>query len=166
MSMVTGTGVANREGSAKARWSLEVGGAAHLPLISRWAVMVAATGKSLVTDEVMLVPAELFRVGGQGSIRGYSDREFAFRSVAFGQLELLMYLGDQTSLYVFGDGGAGFTDKITFHRSDRTVLLGYGVGIRAPTRIGTLSIEWARNAKETRGLGRIHFGFKTPLSAQ
>jgi len=44
-------------------------------------------------------------------------------------------------------------------------LLGYGVGIRLPVKIGEMALEWARNKDDGRGLGRVHVGFRNMVSS-
>ena len=110
-------------------------------------------------------PAELYRVGGYNSLRGYSDQEFSFKTVGYAQAECLFYYNPQGSLYLFADAGMGFgaADRLTL--SSGTRLFGYGLGIRIPSKIGSAAIEWARNYLDTKSLGRVHVSVMNPISA-
>jgi hemolysin activation/secretion protein len=101
----------------------------------------------------------MFRVGGYRSVRGYMENEFAFRTVVYDQFEYLYYFGPTASVYLFTDNGFGFEQSLTRARwGDRTEFLGYGAGIRIPARLGTLTLEWARNISRSdrTSWGRIN----------
>jgi len=159
----TGSGVANREKSYS-RASMDASAGVHLPLFARYA---AAAGRvrasSLFTDEDYLPPAELFRVGGHGSLRGYSEEEFAFRSALYSQGEILFYFNKTGSVFAFIDGGAGFDSPEKLSLDDARWMLGYGVGVRFPSRLGTVSLEWARNVDDGWSLGRVHVGVRAEM---
>ena len=119
--------------------------------------------KHLITKEQNLITAEKFRTGGYNSVRGYSDNEFAFRTLVYGQLEYLMYFIGTGAVYIFSDGGVGFEQKIELN-GNYSSILGYGVGIRLPSRIGIMTMEWARNFRDHKSLGRIHIRFQNELA--
>lgn len=150
-----GLAVADRGGREHTRWSAEFGGDIHVPLGRVQAVAGRIVSKNLFTDEQVLTPAEVYRVGGHESIRGYAAEQFAFRNVAYTQIEYLLYFGRAASAFIFIDGGLGFTGGLE-HSSEYTTLLGYGLGVRIPVRIGSATIQWGRNIDDHQGLGRIH----------
>jgi outer membrane protein assembly factor BamA len=160
-SVRTGSGVANRDKKmTRSRAELSVGG--HWPFFTRYAFAGRICGKTLFTDEQYLPPAELYRFGGYNSLRGYSDDEFAFRSALISQTEALIYLGRSSSVFIFCDGGIGFRHPGALSVSDGSKMLGYGAGMRFPSRLGTVSLEWGRNIDDATGsLGRVHVGIRT-----
>jgi outer membrane protein assembly factor BamA len=159
-SILTGSGAANRE-KPYARSKAEAAAGIHYPLYGPCAAAARACAKSLFTEEGYLPPAELYRIGGHGSLRGYSEDEYAFRAAAFSQLELLYYFDRAGSVYIFTDGGLGFNKNNYLSVSEAEKLLGYGIGLRFPSRVGTVSLEWARNIGDKESLGRLHVGVKT-----
>jgi len=159
-SVKTGSGAANREKSYT-RNKAEAAVGAHYPIFQNYAVAGRVCAKSLFTEEEYLPPAELYRTGGHGSLRGYSEDEYAFRTVAFSQIELLYYFDRAGSVYLFTDGGVGFNDPNHLSMNGADKLLGYGIGLRFPSRLGTVSLEWARNIKDEKSLGRLHVGVRT-----
>ncbi|MDR2727935.1 MAG: hypothetical protein LBB56_02295, partial [Chitinispirillales bacterium] len=106
---------------------------------------------------------ELYRFGGYNSLRGYSEEEFAFRSALVSQAEALIYFNRTSSVFIFCDGGVGFQNQGAFSVSDGKKMLGYGAGIRFPSRLGTVSLEWGRNIDDASSLGRVHVGVKTGI---
>ncbi|MDR2591955.1 MAG: BamA/TamA family outer membrane protein [Chitinispirillales bacterium] len=163
-SVKTGGGAARREKSY-ARNKAEAAAGIHYPISENYAVAGRVCAKSLFTEEEYLPPAELYRTGGHGSLRGYSEDEYAFRSVAFSQIELLYYFDRAGSVYIFTDGGAGFNvnDMNRLSMANAEKLLGYGIGLRFPSRLGTVSLEWARNVADGKSLGRVHVGVRTGI---
>jgi outer membrane protein assembly factor BamA len=159
-SVRSGSGAANRERSY-ARGKAEAAAGMHYPIYKNYAAAGRICAKSLFTEEEYLPPAELYRIGGQGSLRGYSEEGYAFRAAAFSQIELLYYFDRAGSVYLFADGGAGFNAPDRLSAADAEKLLGYGVGIRFPSRLGTVSLEWARNIDDGKSLGRLHVGVRS-----
>jgi len=163
-SVKTGGGAARREKSYT-RSKAEAVAGIHYPVLENYAVAGRVCAKSLFTDEGYLPPAELYRTGGHGSLRGYSEDEYAFRSAAFSQIELLYYFDSAGSVYIFTDGGAGFnvneSNRLSIDDADK--LFGYGIGLRFPSRLGAVSLEWARNIDDGKSLGRLHVGIRTGI---
>jgi len=163
-SVKTGSGAAKREKSYT-RNKAEAAAGIHYPILENYAAAGRICAKSLFTDEEYLPPAELYRTGGHGSLRGYSEDEYAFRSVAYSQIELMYYFDRAGSVYIFTDGGIGFnvneSNRLSMTEADK--LLGYGIGLRFPSRLGAVSLEWARNIDDGKSLGRLHVGIRTGI---
>lgn len=158
----SGSGVARKDKNYS-RTRIEFLMGAHLPLFSWQALQLRLVSKHLISKEQNLIAAEKFRTGGYNSVRGYSDNEFAFRTLIYGQLEYLMYFTGAGAVYIFSDGGVGFEQKIELN-GNHSSMLGYGVGIRLPSRIGIMTMEWARNFRDQKSLGRIHVRFQNELA--
>lgn len=157
-SLAVGGGVAERERDYS-RSNVEFMAGFHAPLLNHQALHVRVVTDYLNTAESTLVAAELYQVGGYGSVRGYLDNEFAFRTVAYDQLEYLYYFSATGSAYIFCDNGFGFTQSITAVRwGEETGFLGYGIGVRLPAKFGIVTLEWARNKDDGNSLGRLHVG--------
>ncbi len=162
----TGSGIANRSKEKFSRWNFNFSAGIHIPLFKKQAFV----GK-FVTDAITLNKKDTLhkveqnRVGGNSSIRGYSQNQFAFNNVAYLQTEYLFYFNQLGSLYILMDGGVGFPGQIRLNSDNRFEMFGYGVGIKIPVKLGILSMEWARNYKEKRGPGRIHFRISNSVSS-
>ena len=161
-SLAMGSGLArNNSAAATVRWQARGAAGFQVALFTTQAVAYRVLGATLLTTEQNLPPTELNRAGGSGSLRGYSDNEISNRSIVFNQLEYMVYFSPQSRIYAFSDGGAGFNAASDLGDNSYRILLGYGLGISAPTPAGILTVEWARNWQDTRSIGRIHVGLKT-----
>ncbi|MDO5576920.1 MAG: hypothetical protein Q4F84_07555, partial [Fibrobacter sp.] len=159
----TGTGIAKKNGVSQTRTNIGFSFGAHAPVFGNQAVIGRIVTRHLITKEKDLVPAEMYRVGGHNSVRGYSDKQFAFKTVAYGQLEYALYFKKVGSVYIFTDGGVGLRERDD-SGSRYQSMFGYGAGIRFPSRLGTMTLEWAGNYKESKIPDRIHVRFQNPLS--
>ncbi|MFP4013916.1 MAG: BamA/TamA family outer membrane protein [Chitinispirillaceae bacterium] len=162
LSIRTGSGVADRE-TAYTRNRMEIEAGIHAPFGKRYAFLGRIVTENLFTDEENLSPAEHYRTGGSESLRGYSEDEFSFRSVAYIQTECLLYFNKNSSLFIFLDGGTGFDKPGSFSLADRKDMLGYGVGVRFPSKLGSVTLEWGRNIHDSKSAGRVHLGIQTVL---
>jgi outer membrane protein assembly factor BamA len=164
LTIRTGSGFSRKERVYnRSHIDFTVGG--HVPAFTHQAVVLRAVSGHLISREDSFVPAELYRVGGNRSLRGYTEDAFAFRSVLYGQIEYLYYFRPRASVYIFSDGGAGFEHDLSFDNRDRTTMLGYGLGVRLPARNGTLSVAWARSIDDYRNFGRVHVRYQSHLAA-
>jgi outer membrane protein assembly factor BamA len=155
-SFATGGGIAKRDQSYT-RTHVDFFTGLHIPFFRSQAVRIRCATMHMISDEDTLVDAEMYRIGGYRTIRGYNENEFAFRTVAFDQLELLHYFSAQGSAYIFCDNGFGSAQSLTHANWGRRVeYMGYGLGIRVPARLGVLTLEWARNIHDVKSLGRVH----------
>jgi hypothetical protein len=153
------TGVARRKQGDYTRWNFEFSADTHTPLGRQNALAARLASRSLITGEDSLPNAELYRCGGYRSVRGYNDKVFAFRSLAYLQTEIHRYFGELASVYIFSDGGLGIRKRNPGPTiDDATPMLGYGIGLRMPVKIGIGRFEWARNFRDGRSLGRLHAG--------
>jgi hypothetical protein len=85
--------------------------------------------------------------------------------VFYVQGEYLVYFSSEGAVYAFSDAGVGFGPYDQLNMSGATRMLSYGIGLHIPVKIGTATIEWARNFKDTESLGRIHVSIQNPISA-
>ena len=162
--IATGSGVTHKD-RRYTRSHVDFSAMAHLPLPMRHqALLVRGVTGHIISREESMLAAEMYRVGGNWSLRGYSEDEFAFRTVLRGQSEYLYYFQKNASVYLLCDGGIGFPGGIDHDRSF-TSMLGYGAGMRIPVATGTLSIAWARSIADRRSPGRIHVRLQNALSS-
>ncbi len=165
MEIRTGSGYARNYGRQFDRYNVEISGNVHMPFFVRQALYFGAVCQTLFTrpDDSLRTP-ELYRTGGYRSVRGYSDNEFAFKTVGYTQTAYLFYFSPEGAVYAFVDAGAGFGPNSQPTISDATVLFGYGIGLRIPVSIGTATLEWARNYTDTKSFGRLHVSIQNPIS--
>ncbi len=160
-----GSGLVQYNGTQLNRWHGDAMYGIQVPVNFRHALAGRVVFGTILADPMdTLKTVELYRTGGYKSLRGYSDNEFAFRTVAYEQLEYRFYFNYSGSLFIFMDAGMGLyrDSRPGFHEAEK--LLGYGAGIRIPVKIGDASIEWARKYSETSGWGRLHISIRNNLA--
>ena len=119
-------------------------------------------GTVFAHDPLSLPSVLLFRAGGQGSVRGYGyqslgvpvgDAIIGGRYVATGTLEVDHWLAPRFPQW----GIAGFVDagNAGNRLSDLSPVVGYGVGARWRSPVGTLDLDVAHGIDN--GTTRIHF---------
>jgi outer membrane protein assembly factor BamA len=163
VAIEVGSGIAKKDKDYN-RSHVDFSIGAHIPFFLSQALYSRLVTSHIITSEKTLLPVELNRVGGHNSIRGYAENEFAFRTVVYGQLELLHYFNTNGSVFILLDGGIGFEDEPKFTHNSYSKLFGYGLGIRIPSRLGLMTLEWARNYQDKKNLGRVHVQFQNDLS--
>lgn len=165
LELKTGSGLATNMGRQFDRWHVDVTGYTQFPFTLHHAATCRIVGQTIFTQpQDTLRSVELYRTGGYKSVRGYSDYEFAFQTVCYSQFEYLYYFNTYGALYAFADMGLGFNQNTQWQMENGIKMLGYGLGIKIPVKIGTAKIEWARNYQESKGLGRIHISIQNPIS--
>lgn len=137
------------------RWTIDA--ELYVPTF-RWQTMLFGLhGKQVKTAEKHISVADLFRVGGTGSLRGYREDEFLGDRIAWMNLEYRYLLADQSRAFVFVDGGY-FSRKETNSKIVEDYKFSYGFGLRIETRLGIIGIDYGLG--EGRGLtsGLVHIG--------
>jgi hypothetical protein len=161
-----GSGLQQTQGEQLNRWHIDINTGLQIPLSLRYAVSARAVAGTFITDiRDTLQTVELYRTGGYNSLRGYTDNEFAFKTVLYEQLEYLYYFNYNGAVFVFLDGGIGFNENVPIRVPSGTKMLGYGVGMRIPVKIGDAAIEWARNYTDTQSWGRIHIAVSNNVAS-
>jgi hypothetical protein len=161
-----GSGIVQYNGRQLNRWHIDLTYGSQASINFRHAAVGRIVFGTVLTGALdTLQTVELYRTGGYNSLRGYSDNEFAFRTVAYGQVEYHFYFNYNGSVFIFMDAGCGFYRDSRVSLPDAEKLFGYGAGIRIPVKIGDASIEWARKYSESSGWGRLHIVIRNNLAA-
>ena len=131
------------------RWHYEAGGQVLLPMGRRWVLSVrgqiqAVTQTNGVTDDARI------RLGGATRIRGYREEAFWVTEAFWGSVEWRYVMGMRSRVFAFADWG------MLNDTQGRLWPLGYGFGLNADSRMGTVGIVfgWARG--EGAGQGKVH----------
>lgn len=96
--------------------------------------------------------AELYRVGGASTLRGYREDQFRGAQVAWTNIEYRVITGKLSRMFIFGD--AGFISGTPSGRDESK--LSYGAGIRLTTAIGQIGIDYGIGADDTFSNGKVH----------
>jgi len=96
--------------------------------------------------------AELYRVGGASTLRGYREDQFRGARVGWTNIEYRVITGKLSRMFIFGDAGS-ISGTPTGRDESK---LSYGVGIRLTTAIGQIGIDYGVGADDTFSSGKVH----------
>ena len=104
--------------------------------------------------------ADLFRLGGTSSLRGYLENQFLGSRVAWSNLEYRFLLTRRSYIFTFFDTGyflrAAEPDRNIEKLED--FKMGYGLGLSVETGLGVLGVSFALGKGDSFSQGKIHFG--------
>jgi outer membrane protein insertion porin family len=123
-----------------------------IPVSGRQVLAIAVHGREVSTDSPG--PADLYRLGGFRTLRGFREEQFSGVRTAWGAAEYRFLTGGRSFLYGFFDPGyvkeAGEAgDFFTY---------GYGIGMRLETGVGLIGVSFALGEGDPIGQTKIHFG--------
>ena len=123
-------------------------------------VVLALSNQTAFLSGKYLLENELFKLGGQKSLRGFNELSLLATSYTFGNVEIRLLLEQNSFLFAFYNQG--------YLRNDTTQLifsdfpLGFGTGVNFETNLGILSVSYALGKQKNNPLnlrqGKIHFG--------
>jgi outer membrane protein assembly factor BamA len=148
------------EGLAQER--LHVVARVYVPLSRRQVFAAGGEAEALLSSEYD--EADLVRLGGAKSLRGYNEEQFAGRFVARGFVEYRMLL-DRLS-YVFAFADLGYVESVALAApgdSRTNAYPGFGVGIQFDTSIGLMNATYGMNADDGPLNGKVHVGLSFAL---
>ncbi len=100
--------------------------------------------------------ADLYRLGGARSLRGYNEEQFAGHRTARLLAEIRYLLTPPTFIFGFLDLGYVATPPLPGTDSRAAWHPGYGLGLQLQTGAGLLNLSYALNPDEPLLDGRIH----------
>lgn len=104
--------------------------------------------------------ADLFRLGGINSVRGYREGQFLASRTAWTNIELRYSLTRRSFAALFYDMGYYRRPADDFYNvpAQEGFLYGYGLGIRVETALGMFGVSYALGKGDSILEGKIHFG--------
>jgi outer membrane protein assembly factor BamA len=131
-------------------------GAAYYPLSTRQVLRVGVDARALIADE--FDRADLFRVGGAMSLRGYDEDRFLTRLVVMSNIEVRHRIDRLSFLYAFTDVAYLERPALADMEGFAGLRAGFGVGMRFDAGFGLLSVSLAMNPQDGPQAPRIHAG--------
>ena len=130
-------------------------GEAFLPVRARQVVALAAR-LGLVTSTEEDVPFhEQLTLGGATSLRGYREEQFRGTRTALATLEYRFLLTRRSRALAFLDAGYYYRGGSNYAKD---VKLGYGIGLRAETRLGIIALDYGLGEGDSLLDGKLHVG--------
>lgn len=127
-------------------------------LFTNQIIAVGLTGKELRGS--FFEESDLFRLGGNNSLRGYREEQFLGSRVAWSNLEYRFLLTRRSYAFAFFDTGYYLRNE----DAERNILknedfnIGYGIGLSIETGLGVLGVSFALAKGDSFSDGKIHFG--------
>ena len=119
----------------------------------RQVVALLARVEALASTEDEVPYHELLTLGGARSLRGYREEQFRGTRVALGSVEYRFLLGRRSRAIAFVDAGYWYRDGSNVASDTH---LGYGIGLRGDTRLGTISIDYGLGEGDDLLDGKLH----------
>ena len=105
---------------------------------------------------------EMFKIGGEGQIRGFTENELLASTYLLYSAELRYLFGRNSDVHLFFDGGTYEQQGYNSYLFDNP--FGFGAGVNIGVRSGTFYFDYAlprqRGNKISFKTGKIHFGVK------
>lgn len=98
---------------------------------------------------------ELLVLGGSTSLRGYREEQFRGTRTAVATLEYRYVLGRRSRAVAFLDVGYFYRGGANLAKDTK---LGYGIGLRGETRLGTISLDYGLGEGDGLLDGKLHVG--------
>jgi len=124
----------------------------YVPAGGRQVVALALHGREVSTDDPG--PADLYRLGGFRTLRGFREEQFSGVRTAWGAAEYRFLAGGRSFFYGFFDPGYVREANDT----PEFFTYGYGIGMRIETGIGLVGVSFALGKGDPIAQTKIHFG--------
>ncbi len=123
-------------------------------------VVLALSNQTALLGGNNLLENELFKLGGQKSLRGFNELSLLATSYTFANAEIRYLLAQNSFFFAFYNHGYLRNDTAQLKFSD--FPLGLGTGVNFDTNLGILSVSYALGKQKNNPLnlrqGKIHFG--------
>ncbi len=159
-SVETG-GATVREHSSTRQERLTLSARLYRPLGRRAVAVAGLDGYALRSP--LYEEAELFRLGGAATLRGYDESRFRARYALRALAETRLLLDRLSYAFAFFDGGYIDQPAAPGVSSLRGFYPGYGIGMQLSTGIGLVVATYAASPEAGLTAGRIHLGLSLGL---
>ncbi|RZL28459.1 MAG: hypothetical protein EOO96_20865, partial [Pedobacter sp.] len=142
--------------STSYRWFSQIN--YYVPLAKQ--LVFAVANQTAFLSGKYLLDNEIFRIGGQRSLRGFNELSILATSYTIGNAEVRYLLEQNSFLFAFYNQAYLQYKTPTINYSD--FPLGFGAGVNFETNLGILSVSYALGKQKNIPLnlrqGKIHFG--------
>ena len=126
----------------------------YLPTGGHSALALGLHG-AMVRERPSISPEARLRLGGTTTIRGYREEAFLAAGAAWINLEWRRLFGRQSRAFAFVDFGA-VNDPERDGRRRVFYPVGYGIGLRADSRLGLVGLDYGLAKGDSPGQGKVH----------
>lgn len=144
----------------KTSYRLMGGITGYIPIYKQLIIMLRTQAGSMLTGPHYL--NEMFKIGGEGQIRGFTENELYASTYLLYSAELRYLFGRNSDVHLFFDGGT--YEQQGYYNYLFDTPFGFGLGVNVGVRSGVFYFEYAlprqRNNPISLKTGKIHFGVK------
>ncbi|NOY57457.1 MAG: BamA/TamA family outer membrane protein, partial [Calditrichaeota bacterium] len=123
------------------RERIEMDAELYVPTFRYQTILVGLHGRQVKSNEEKLSVADLYRLGGTNTLRGYREDEFLGERLAWLNLEYRYLLGPRSRAFLFFDAGYIMRAKEN-HKIPEQTKFSYGFGFRIETRLGIIGVDY------------------------
>lgn len=123
-----------------------------------WVTNVSGHARILTSDEPRVQTADLFKLGGARTLRGFREEQFLGEQIAWTTVEARYWLGQSSRFAFFSDWG-GVANNSKSRESDSReweAHLAYGLGLRLETGIGIWGVDYGIATSNSPLNGQLH----------
>lgn len=139
----------------------------YVPLFGSSSSIFVVRGVADFMISDMITDADLYRLGGAKSFRGYAEEQFRASRLVWGDVEYRFHTDPTSYLFLFGAIGgyhrAQLQTETTSEFRTTEYLKSFGLGLSYKIRVGRLTFTYALSPQETIGNGKVHVGITTRL---
>ncbi len=130
----------------------------YYEIFNRNIIFFGSHGREIQGD--LIESSDLYRLGGNSTLRGFRENQFLGERVIWGNLEYRYLLTFRSYAFLFYDlGYVSKTDRLPgVDLTTETLKSGYGIGMTFETGLGILAVSYAIGQGSGLNEGKIHFG--------
>ena len=144
----------------KTSYRLMGGITGHIPLYKQLVLMLRTQAGSMLGGPHYR--NEMFKIGGEGQIRGFTENELFASTYLLYSSELRYLFGRNSDVHIFFDGGT--YEQQGYYNYLVDTPFGFGLGVNVGVRSGVFYFEYALLKQQHNPIsfktGKIHFGVK------
>jgi outer membrane protein assembly factor BamA len=144
---------------SSSNYRAEINAQYYIPIKRRSALKTALNSGFIINESIF--ENELFRLGGNRTIRGFDEESIFASTYGIFTLEYRYLLEENSALFAFAEGAK--MEKNTRNSYSNFDLYSFGAGINFQTKPGIFSVSYALGAVIGNPLlirsAKIHFGF-------
>ena len=144
----------------KTSYRLMGGITGYIPIYKQLAMMLRTQAGSLLSGPHYR--NEMFKIGGEGQIRGFTENELFASTYLLYSAELRYLFGRNSDVHLFFDGGT--YEQQGYYNYQLDTPFGFGLGVNVGVRSGIFYFEYALQRQQHNPIsfktGKIHFGVK------
>ncbi len=147
-SRVTQNGAAGRRLRATAELH-------RIQALGRRTTLAASLHGAGVGENGVALPDGPLGLGGAATIRGYREEAFLVNRALWTNLEWRLMLGRRSRAFLFVDAGV-LRNAASVGANGLRFPLGFGLGMRAVSRLGTIGLDYGLTRTDSPGRGKVH----------